>query len=195
MDEYREVHASYVVMGNQPDPAPHTTAGARLDIAATRERIADTIADIEQRMSNTVASAKEKVDVVALIKQHPWPSLAIAFVAGVALSATGADRKAARATADAAKRAPDAAKRGATSAAKATAAGVSQLASAAVDRIKGSPDDDTAGADTLTEQDGGLIAKATGPFRARARELAEEVKRGADELAASAPPPPRPAGI
>ena len=195
MDEYREVHASYVVMSGQPDAAPHTTAGARLDIAATRERISDTIDDIEQRMSDTVASAKEKVDVVALIRQHPWPSLAIAFVAGVALSATGADRKAARATADAAKRAPDAAKRGATSAARATAAGVSQLASAAVDRIKGSSEDDTTGADILTEQDGGLIAKATGAFRAKARELGDEMKRGADELAASAPAPRRPAGI
>ena len=193
MSEEREVRASYVVMNDQSGSGPHTTAGARLDIAATRERISDTIADIEQRMSNTVAGAKEKVDVVALIKRHPWPSLVVAFAAGLALSATGADRKAARATADAAKRAPDAAKRGATSAARATAAGVSQLASAAIDRITGSSDDDTTGADTLTEQDGGLIAKATGAFRARARELGDEVKRGADELAGSAPPAPRPA--
>ena len=32
-------------------------------------------------------------------------------------------------------------------------------------------------ADTLTEQDGGLIAKATGAFRAKARELTDEYGR------------------
>ena len=195
MEEQREIGASYVVMTEPAEPASDATASAKQEIAATRERIADTVADIEQRVSDTVASAKQKVDVVELIRQHPWPSLAIGFAAGLALSATGADRRAARATKEAARRAPDAAKSGVTAAAHATAAGVSQLASAAVDRIKGSPDEDTTGADTLTEQDGGLIAKATGAFRAKARELTDEMKRGADELANAAPPPRRSAGI
>ena len=197
MNEDRGTAPSYIVMDEQTNDAPESTAAARQEIAGTRERISDTIADIEQRMSDTVASAKEKIDVVGLIRQHPWPSLAVAFAAGVALSASGADRRAARATKEAAKRAPDAAKSGVTGAARATAAGVSQLASAAVDRIKGSPDDGE-NAENTTEQEGGLIAKATGALRAKARELGDEVKRGADELASSAPPPPppsRPAGI
>jgi ElaB/YqjD/DUF883 family membrane-anchored ribosome-binding protein len=193
MDEEREVPASYVVMSEQADAASDASASARQEIAATRERISDTITDIEQRVSGTVSSAKAKVDVVGLIRQHPWPALAVALVAGVALSATGADRKAARATKDAAKRAPDAAKRGATEVAHATVAGVSQLASAAADRFGGSADD-TASAGTGAEQEGGLIARATGALRAKAQELGDEMKRGADELAASAPPR-RSAGI
>ena len=189
MNEDREGRPTYVVMDADADAAPESTAAARQDIAATRERISDTIADIEQHMSDTVSSAKEKVDVVALIKRHPWPALGAALLAGVALSATGADRKAARATKDAAKRAPDATKRGVTQAARATASGVSQLASAAVDRIKGSDD-----ADRPAEEGGSLIERATGALRAKARELGDEVKRGADELASSAPPS-RNAGI
>ena len=193
MDEHREVQTSYVVMSEQADAASDATTSARQEIAATRERISDTITDIEQRVSGTVASATAKVDVVGLIRQHPWPALAVALVAGVALSATGADRKAARATKDAATRAPDAAKRGVTEAAHATLAGVSQLASAAADRFGGSSDD-TASAGTGAEQEGGLIARATGALRAKAQELGDEMKRGADELAAVAPPR-RSAGI
>ena len=169
---------NYIVMHERTDASSESTAVAREEIAATRERISDTIADIEQRMSDTVASAKEKVDVVGLIKQHPWPALTLAFAAGLALSATGADRRAATATKEAAKRAPDAAKRGAIEAARAAAAGASQLASAAVDRVKGAPD----ATDESEKESGGLIAKLTGPLRAQARELGEEVQRGADEL-------------
>ena len=179
MEEVRVERTSYIVIEEGTNAAPNTTAGARQDIAATRERISDTIADIEQRMSDKVASAKAKVDVVGLIKENPWPALVIGFAAGLALSATGADRKAARATADAAKRAPDAAKRGATSAARATAAGVSQLASAAVEKVKGSPD-----VGTETAEPSGLMAKAKGAIR----ELGDEIRRGADELSAAARP-------
>jgi hypothetical protein len=189
MNEDREGRPTYVVMDAGSGAAPESTAAARQEIAATRERISDTIADIEQRVSDTVSSAKEKVDVVALIKRHPWPALGAALLAGIALSATGADRRAARATKEAAKRAPDATKRGVTQAARATASGVSQLASAAVDRVKGSDDAN----DPATES-GSLIERATGALRAKARELGDEVKRGADELASSAPPS-RNAGI
>ena len=115
MNEDREGRPTYVVMDDGSDAAPESTAAARQEIAATRERISDTIADIEQRVSDRVSSAKEKVDVVALIKRHPWPALGAALLAGVALSATGVDRKAARATKEAARRAPDATKPAAAS--------------------------------------------------------------------------------
>jgi len=156
--------------------APESTAAARQEIAATRERMSSTIAELEQRVSGTIDGVKRKVDVVALVKQNPWPALAVAFVAGVALSASGADRRAARATARAAKRAPETAKRGASQVVSATTAGVSQLA----DRLRGSSDDDAA----RTDEASGLKAKATGVLR----EIGEEVKRGADELSDSAPP-------
>ena len=168
-----------------------STAAVRQDLAATRERMSGTIAELEQRVSGTidgvkqkVGDVKQKVDVIALVRQHPWPALAAAFVAGVALSASGADRKAARATTRAAKQAPGAAKRGATQAARATASGVSQLAAAAKDKISGSSDDASALTDA-TRTSSGLKARAAGMLR----ELGDEVQSGADELAEMSPRP------
>ena len=171
-----------------------STAAVRQDLAATRERMSGTIAELEQRVSGTidgvkqkVGDVKQKVDVIALVRQHPWPALAAAFVAGVALSASGADRKAARATTRAAKQAPGAAKRGATQAARATASGVSQLAAAAKEKISGSSDD--APTAEGVQSSGGLKARASGVFQAQAHELRQEVQSGADELAELSPRP------
>jgi hypothetical protein len=173
---------------------PGSTAAVRQELAATRERMSGTIVELEQRVSGRIDSVKQKIDVVGLVKEHPWPALTIAFATGLALSATGADRKAASATTQAAKRAPDAAKRGVTQAAHATAAGVSQLASAAAEKFRGSPDA-ASNTEGSAGESGGLIAKTTGALRAQVRELGEEVQRGADELSGSAPPPRRSSGI
>jgi type IV secretory pathway TrbL component len=187
IDEGREVRGNGT-SGDEQRDAPESTAAVRQELAATRERMSGTIAELEQRVAGKVDSVKQKVDVVGLVKRNPWPALAAAFVAGVALSVTGADRRAARATTRAAKRAPETAKRGASKAVRATTAGVSQLAGAAADRFKGSSDDDASTAGTGAGESGGLVSKATGALRAQARELGEEVKRGADELSDSAPP-------
>ena len=173
--------------------ASESTAAVRQDLAATRERMSGTIAELEQRVSGAidgvkqkVGDVKQKVDVIALVRQHPWPALAAAFVAGVALSASGADRRAARATAHAAKQAPGAAKRGATQAARATAAGVSQLAAAAKERISGTSDDSVAGD---AAEKAGPKRKVSGVLGAQVRELRDEVQSGADELAEMSPRP------
>ena len=196
IDEGLEVRGNGSFADERRD-APESTAAVKQEIAATRERMSGTIAELEQRVSGTVdgvkqkvGDVKQKVDVIELARRHPWPALAAAFVAGVALSATGADRRAARATTRAAKRAPEATKRGATEAVRATVSGVSQLASAAADRIKGSPDADTA----ASAESGGLAAKTAGVLRAQVREFGDEVQRGADELSSLAPPP-RSSGI
>ena len=136
--------------------------------------------ELEERVSSTVEGVKQKVDVGALVRRHPWPALAAAFVAGVALSATGADRRAARVAARAAKGAPDTAKRGASSAARVAAAGVAQLAAAAVERIRGGDD---------VRDSSGPTAKTIGALKAQVRDLGEEISRGAGELGSSAPPP------
>ena len=148
------------------DPA----AAAKLEIAETRARMSETIAQIEQRMSSRIESAKQKVDVADFVKRNPWPALAAAFVAGVALSATGADRRAARATARAARSAPGAAKRGVGQAVEATKSGVSQLA----ERFGGSEEESRSG----TASSGGLTGKAKSALRA----VGSEIQRGADEL-------------
>jgi hypothetical protein len=69
-----------------------TTADVRRDIELTRER-----------MSSTLAELEHKLNVMQVVKDHPWPALALAIGAGVLLSGSGADLKAAAATAVATK--------------------------------------------------------------------------------------------
>jgi|SRR5690348_1387133 len=64
-----------------------TTADVRRDIEQTRERMSTTLAELEQRLN-----------IMQVVRDHPWPALAVAVGAGVALSASGADAKAAAAT-------------------------------------------------------------------------------------------------
>ena len=61
-------------------------------------------AEIEQtraRMSNAIDELERKIDVTQKISDHPWVAIGVAFGAGIALSATKADVKAAKVTADA----------------------------------------------------------------------------------------------
>lgn len=69
-----------------------TTADVRRDIEVTRER-----------MSSTLAELEHKLNVVQVVRDHPWPALAIAVGAGVLLSGSRADVKAAAATVTATK--------------------------------------------------------------------------------------------
>ena len=69
-----------------------TTADVRRDIELTRERMSSTLAELEQ-----------KLDVVQIVREHPWPALALAVGAGVLLSGSRADVKAAAATVTATK--------------------------------------------------------------------------------------------
>jgi hypothetical protein len=65
-----------------------TTADVRRDIELTRNRISDTLDALEQ-----------KLNVAQVVKDNPWPSLALAVGAGVLLSGSKADVRAAAATA------------------------------------------------------------------------------------------------
>ena len=69
-----------------------TTADVRRDIELTRERLSTTLDELEQ-----------KLNVVQIVRDHPWPALALAVGAGVLLSGSGADMKAAAATVGATK--------------------------------------------------------------------------------------------
>ena len=69
---------------------PETTTEVRADIEQTRERMSVAIAELER-----------KVDVSQRVKEHPWAAVAVAFGAGVALSASKADVKAAQVTSQA----------------------------------------------------------------------------------------------
>ena len=69
-----------------------TTADVRRDIELTRERMSSTLAELER-----------KLNVAEMVRDHPWPALAVAFGAGVVLSGSGRDIKAAAATLTATK--------------------------------------------------------------------------------------------
>src|SRR3954467_2637005 len=69
-----------------------TTDDVRRDIELTRERMSSTFAELEQ-----------KLNVVEMVRANPWPAIALAVGAGVLLSGSGSDVKAAAATVAATK--------------------------------------------------------------------------------------------
>ena len=64
-----------------------TTEDVRRDIELTRSRISDTLGELEN-----------KLNVKQMVRENPWPAIALAVGAGVVLSGTKADVKAAAAT-------------------------------------------------------------------------------------------------
>jgi predicted ATP-grasp superfamily ATP-dependent carboligase len=52
-------------------------------------------------MSGAIAELERKVDVTQKVKDHPWTAVGVAFSAGIALSASRTDVRAAKVTADA----------------------------------------------------------------------------------------------
>ena len=64
-----------------------TTADVKRDIELTRARMSDTLQELEQKMN-----------ITQIVKNNPWPALAIAVGAGYVLSGSRADVKAAAAT-------------------------------------------------------------------------------------------------
>ncbi|HEU4586823.1 MAG TPA: DUF3618 domain-containing protein [Gemmatimonadaceae bacterium] len=64
-----------------------TTADVRRDIELTRERISDTVAQLEQ-----------KLNVMQMVRDHPWSAVAVAAGLGVLFAGSKADVKAAAAT-------------------------------------------------------------------------------------------------
>ncbi|MDQ6873323.1 MAG: hypothetical protein M3037_15170 [Gemmatimonadota bacterium] len=67
-----------------------TTTEVRANIELTRARMSGAIAELER-----------KVDVTQKVKDYPWTAVGVAFGAGIALSASRADVRAAKVTADA----------------------------------------------------------------------------------------------
>jgi hypothetical protein len=68
------------------------------------ETVTEVRADIEQtrnRMSGAIAELERKVDVTQRVRDHPWVAVGLAFGAGVALSASRTDVRAAQVTATA----------------------------------------------------------------------------------------------
>ena len=85
------------------------TQEVRDEMARTRTRMADTIEALDrhvhEHVHEPIEHVKERLNVFELARQHPWPVLGVALLAGFALAATRADAKLVSAAADAARNA------------------------------------------------------------------------------------------
>lgn len=145
-------------------------ADVEREIRLTRERMADTVAEIEDRISEKTAAVKRKLDVLQLAAEHPWPALGVAFAAGLLLSATGADRRALRGARDAATRAAD----GAVDAAR----NAGPLLGDLVDRVKSTVADRSSSTAAPNESGAaGLVDRAKSALGVD--EMGRELERGA----------------
>lgn len=82
----------------------------RQEMAATRDRMSRDIDAVQSRASERVNAVKNRLDVTQLVREHPWLALGSAVALGAVVAGTGADAKAAAATAIGAKRAAKASK-------------------------------------------------------------------------------------
>jgi ElaB/YqjD/DUF883 family membrane-anchored ribosome-binding protein len=68
---------------------PRTVEQARREVEASRERMADTLGEIEHRLVSKKQQIEHRMDVMRPIKQRvrskPWVALAVAFGVGVVL--------------------------------------------------------------------------------------------------------------
>jgi hypothetical protein len=78
-------------------------AAARAEVDRTRAQMSDTLSEIESLIGGRVQAVQSRLNVVQLVRDNPWPALAAAVSVGVAIGATGADAKAAKAAAVAAR--------------------------------------------------------------------------------------------
>lgn len=155
-------------------------AATREEISAVRDRMSDTVAAIEAQVSERVDSVKERLDVMQVVRDHPWPALAVALGAGIAIAATGADRKAASATADASR-----------SAAKASADAVKSGVRAVKSKVQGGETDTSQPADHSPSRTHGMIVGALDSLAAKLATSLIERLREPEPLRAT----PEPEGL
>jgi len=78
-------------------------AATREELSSVRDRMSDTVAEIESLVEQRIDTVKTRLDVAQVVRDHPWPALAVAAGLGAALAASGADRKAVETSRNAAK--------------------------------------------------------------------------------------------
>jgi hypothetical protein len=74
-------------------------AEAREDVQRARNNISTTVAELEERITAPVQAVKRRLDVGQVVQEHPWAALAVAVGTGALVAGSGADRRAAAATA------------------------------------------------------------------------------------------------
>ena len=139
----------------------------RQEIAATRARLGDTVAAIDATVHAKVDGVRSRVDPTRIAPRYPWLALAGALGAGLAIAMTGADRKAASATAAGAKRVGPA-----------TKSGLVKARTAVADRLHRGGSNVDAGyglAAVSAAAEPGLLARLLAPVREIADQRAAEL--------------------
>lgn len=139
------------------------------DVVRTRARMADTVAQIEARVTGQMDAVKTKLDVVQMIRDNPWTALALATGIGAAIGASGTDARAASAAAAGAKQAAAKAREAAAAAVEAAKAapGKAQSGAQAASRSVRDHLDELAAAavlgiiERLREEDGSTVTGAS----------------------------------
>jgi hypothetical protein len=153
-----------------------SSSNVRREIARTRERMTETIDQIDSEITERVSAAKRKVDLMQLAGEHPWPALTIALALGGLIGASGADEKAAVATASAAKRAAGAS----SEAAKKVVAKVRERRHSSDSEAAIEKESEASNADPrLSDR---LIAAASGPLQAAIERILDEMRGASREL-------------
>jgi hypothetical protein len=78
-------------------------SAARHDVIHAREKVSDTIAEIEHTLTAPVRAVKHQLDVGRLVREHPWAALAVAVGTGAVVATSGADTRAASLAAERAR--------------------------------------------------------------------------------------------
>lgn len=77
----------------------------RRDIAETRARLSDTLAELDNRVDKVKHAVTHTANPMPAIREHPWLALGVAVGAGIAIGMSGAERKAASAAKSGVKKA------------------------------------------------------------------------------------------
>ena len=97
----------------------------RRDIAETRARLSDTLAELDNRVDTVKGAVTRNVNPMPAIREHPWLALGLALGAGIAIGMSGKEREMAGAAKKGVKRAGPALLGGA----KAAASGIKGMVS------------------------------------------------------------------
>ena len=167
---------AHMTEGSKPNRAPRTKADVHRHLETTRQEMSRTVNELEARVAESKQALRQRVDVVSVVREHPWSAIGAAIVAGVALGASNSDERAASAALAAAKRAPDAAAQAARSAAD----GVTHLARSVRNRNGGGADE----AETSGEDEGFMArtrARLMTAVNEHAHRLGDDLGRAVDE--------------
>lgn len=168
-----------------------STADVRHEMDVTRARMSLAVDELEARLAENVDAVKAKLDVMRLVRDHPWIALGAAVGAGALLAGTGADRAAA-------EKGAEAARRGARATADATKQGAQAAVAAVRSRFGGGEEEPASSDGSASGERGGrsgvgrLVDRAATALGSTLGfdHLLDDMRRAAGELGRAMPNAP-----